>query len=159
YRVLAVVDRSLRGRDAGDVLDGRPAGIPIVGDLDEAIRAAGATPDYLVVGVATHGGVLPAHLRPAISAALRRGVNVASGLHEILGDDPEFAELARGSGARIRDVRRTPSRDAMHPFTGRIREVTSVRISVLGTDSGVGKRTTSVRLVQGLNERGVRAVL
>jgi len=47
----------------------------------------------------------------------------------------------------------------MHAFTGRILEVTSVRIAVLGTDSGVGKRTTSVRLVQGLRARGVSAVL
>jgi uncharacterized NAD-dependent epimerase/dehydratase family protein len=47
----------------------------------------------------------------------------------------------------------------MHPFTGGILEVTSVRLAVLGTDSGVGKRTTSVRLVQGLNAAGCSAVL
>jgi len=28
YRVLAVIDRSLAGRDAGEVLDGSPAGVP-----------------------------------------------------------------------------------------------------------------------------------
>jgi len=109
--------------------------------------------------VATHGGVLPASLRPAIGEALSRGIHVDSGLHEILGDDPEFTALARSSGARIRDVRRTPRREDMHAFTGRILEVTSVRIAVLGTDSGVGKRTTAVRLVQGLNARNIRAVL
>jgi uncharacterized NAD-dependent epimerase/dehydratase family protein len=47
----------------------------------------------------------------------------------------------------------------MHPFTGDILGVTSVRVAVLGTDSGVGKRTTAVRLVQGLLEQGVGAVL
>jgi len=40
YRVVAVIDGSLAGRDAGDVLDGTPAGIPIVSDLEEAIRRA-----------------------------------------------------------------------------------------------------------------------
>ena len=159
YRVLAVIDASLAGRDAGEVLDGSPAGIPIVPDLDEAIRVAGRRPDHLVVGVATHGGVLPDRLRPAIAAALARGINVDSGLHELLGDDREFSALAGKSGSRIRDVRRTPPRQDMHAFTGRILEVTSVRIAVLGTDSGVGKRTTSVRLVQGLRARGVSAVL
>jgi len=47
----------------------------------------------------------------------------------------------------------------MHAFSGRILEVLSLRIAVLGTDSGVGKRTTSVRLVQGLSSRGMKAVL
>jgi len=159
YRVVAVIDGGLAGRDAGEVLDGASAGIPIVAGLDEAIRAADRRPDYLVVGVATHGGVLPARLRPTIGEALSRGINVDSGLHEILGDDPEFKALARRSGARIRDVRRTPPREEMHAFSGRILEVLSLRIAVLGTDSGVGKRTTSVRLVQGLNARGLRAVL
>src|SRR5262245_41503801 len=159
YRVLAVIDADLAGRDAGEVLDGTPAGIPIVAGLDEAIRTAGGPPDYLVVGVATHGGVLPKALRPAIRQALSKGINVDSGLHEILGDDPEFAAAARAKGARIRDVRRTPAREEMHAFTGGILKVTSLRVAVLGTDSGVGKRTTAVRLVQGLEERGIKAAL
>ncbi len=159
YRVLSVIDSGMAGRDAGEVLDGRPAGIPIVTDLDEAVRLAGRRPDYLVVGVATHGGVLPPALRPAIGRALGLGISVDSGLHEILGDDPEFAATAAKGGARIRDVRRTPPREAMHAFTGRILEVTSVRLAVLGTDSGVGKRTTTVRLAQALNATGCRAVV
>src|SRR5262245_54004317 len=130
YRVLAVIDSTLAGRDAGEVLDGKPAGIPIVAGLDEAIRPAERDPDYLVVGVATHGGVLPPGLRPTIAAALRRGIHVDSGLHELLGDDPEFASLARASGSRIRDVRRTPPPSEMHAFTGGILEVTSVRVAV-----------------------------
>ncbi len=158
YRVLAVIDGQLAGRDAGEVLDGVPRGIPIVRDLEAAVRAAGR-PDYLVVGVATHGGILPASLRPAILAALRQGIHVDSGLHELLGDDPEFSAAAHASGAGIRDVRRTPPRDAMHPFTGDVLQVESVRLAVLGTDSGVGKRTTSVRLVQALNAAGIRAAL
>ena len=158
YRVLAVIDSGLAGRDAGESLDGVSRGIPIVRDLEEAVRAAGR-PDYLVVGVATHGGTLPPSCRPAIRDALARGIHVDSGLHELLGDDQEFADLARRSGARIRDVRRTPPREAMHAFTGEILRVTSVRLAVLGTDSAVGKRTTAVRLVQGLNTDGARATL
>ena len=77
----------------------------------------------------------------------------------MLGDDPEFRALAKTSGAGVRDVRRTPPREAMHSFTGRILEVTSLRLAVLGTDSGVGKRTTAVRLAQELNAVGRRAVL
>jgi uncharacterized NAD-dependent epimerase/dehydratase family protein len=159
YRVLAVIDGAAAGRDAGEILDGSPAGIPVVRDLAEALRVTGTRPEYLVVGVATHGGVLPEECRPAIREALRLGIHVDSGLHQMLGDDREFSALAQASGSRIRDVRRTPSRETMHAFTGDINQVASVRLAVLGTDSGVGKRTTTVRLVQGLNTTGARAVM
>jgi len=158
YKVLSVIDSTLAGRDAGELLDGRASGIPIVADLGAAVARHGR-PDYLVVGVATHGGVLPKALRPAIAAALGTGINVDSGLHEFLGDDSEFAPLAAKSGARIRDVRRTPPRSAMHAFTGGIHAVEALRVAVLGTDSGVGKRTTAVRLVQALNAAGRPAVM
>jgi uncharacterized NAD-dependent epimerase/dehydratase family protein len=158
YAVRAVIDSTLAGRDAGEALGGGPAGIPIVADLDGAVRATGR-PDYLVVGVATHGGVLPAACRPAVEAALGAGIHVDSGLHQFIGDDPGFAALARASGARIRDVRRTPPRTEMHAFTGAVLQVDALRVAVLGTDSGVGKRTTAVRLVQGLEAAGVRAVM
>jgi len=159
YKVLSVIDSHLAGRDAGEVLDARRTGIPIVRDLSDAIRSAGRPPDILVVGVATHGGVLPPACRPVVSEALARGIHVDSGLHELLGDDPEFAALAAKHRARIRDVRRTPPRELMHAFTGEIASVESVRIAVLGTDSAVGKRTTAVRLVQGLNAAGRTAAL
>ena len=159
YRVLAVIDSRCAGRDAGEMLDDRPCGIPIAGDLAAAVAAGGRRPDYLVVGVATHGGRLPAACRPAIREALAQGIHVDSGLHELLGDDPEFADLARRTGARIRDVRRTPAPGSMHAFTGEIREVGAVRVAVLGTDSGVGKRTTAVLIVRELNRSGARAVL
>src|SRR5712692_8945349 len=99
YRVLAVIDSRLAGRDAGEALGETRSGVPIVKDLGEAARASGRRPDYLVVGVATHGGTLPANCRPAIREALSLGIHVDSGLHELLGDDPEFADLARQSGA------------------------------------------------------------
>ena len=158
YRVRAVIDSKTAGRDAGDFLDGRPNGIPIVRDLDAAIAQAGR-PDFLVVGVATHGGVLPPECRPAIRQALERGIHVDSGLHEFLGDDPEFGPIAAKSGARIRDVRRTPPRSAMHAFTGEVLRSPSLRVAVLGTDSGVGKRTTAQILVAALVKRGVRAAM
>ena len=158
YRVLAIIDSRCAGRDAGLILDQRPAGIPVVASLREAIETAGR-PDFLVVGVATHGGTLPDGLRPIVRQALEIGIHVDSGLHELLGDDPEFAAAAARGGARIRDVRRTPPRDRMHAFSGAILKVGSIRVAILGTDSGVGKRTTAVRLVQGLEASGIRSVL
>jgi uncharacterized NAD-dependent epimerase/dehydratase family protein len=54
----------------------------------------------------------------------------------------------------IRDIRRPPSREALHFFSGKIAAVTAFRIAVLGTDSAVGKRTTAWKLVQALEESG-----
>src|SRR5260221_11380993 len=150
YKVLSVIDSHLAGRDAGEVLDARRTGIPIVRDLCDAIRSAGRQPDILVVGVATHGGVLPPGCRPVVSEALARGINVDSGLHELLGDDPEFAALAAQHRARIRDVRRTPPRELMHAFTGEIAAGGAGRAPVLVRHSPGSKRAAAVADVHGV---------
>jgi uncharacterized NAD-dependent epimerase/dehydratase family protein len=60
---------------------------------------------------------------------------------------------------RLRDVRRTPPRGELHPFTGRIEQVRALKVAVLGTDSAVGKRTTAWALVDALEAAGCRARL
>ncbi|HKY33554.1 MAG TPA: DUF1611 domain-containing protein [Candidatus Polarisedimenticolia bacterium] len=157
YRLTGVIDSSLARRDAGEVLDGKPRGIPIVASLEEGLRLPGGPATHMVVGVATVGGRLPADLRAVVAAALRRGLNVDSGLHEFLADDPELASLAAASGAVIRDVRRTPPRSELRFFSGKIAEVVCPRLAVLGTDCAVGKRTTAWLLVQALERHGLRA--
>ncbi|MBK7046732.1 MAG: DUF1611 domain-containing protein [bacterium] len=162
YRVLAVIDAAWAGRDAGEVLDGRAAGIPVVSDLDAALRLRGADgrgPTHFVVGLAPDGGRLPSEARVVVAAALAAGLNVDSGLHDFLGDDPELVQLAARHGARIRDVRRTPPRPELHFFDGRISQVQALKVAVLGTDSAVGKRTTAWLLVDAFRAAGRRAEL
>ena len=162
YRVLAVIDAAWAGRDAGEVLDGRTAGIPVVPDLDTALRLRGADgrgPTHFVVGLAPDGGRLPSEARVVVAAALAAGLNVDSGLHDFLGDDPELVQLAARHGARIRDVRRTPPRPELHFFDGRISQVQALKVAVLGTDSAVGKRTTAWLLVDAFRAAGRRAEL
>jgi uncharacterized NAD-dependent epimerase/dehydratase family protein len=96
-------------------------------------------------------------LRGAIREAITAGLSVDAGLHDFIGSDPEFAALAREKGVELRDVRRTPARDALHAFTGKIEEVGSLRVAVLGTDSAIGKRTTAWALVEGLETAGMGA--
>jgi uncharacterized NAD-dependent epimerase/dehydratase family protein len=161
YRVLSVIDSFTAGRDAGDILDGCPVGIPVLPDLaaalaDSQVRGLPAT--HLVIGLAPDGGRLPASLRGTVIAALRAGLHVDSGLHDFLSDDAEIAAACR-SGVRIRDVRKTPPRSKLHFFSGRIHEVGSLKAALLGTDSAVGKRTTAWILVDALNAAGHRAEL
>lgn len=156
YKVLAVIDSKLAGRDAGEFLDGASAGIPILATLEEALALK---PEYFVIGMAPDGGVLPEPARELVFDAMRNGLNVDSGLHEYLGDDPEFSTIARAMGVTIRDVRRPPPREDLHFFSGEIQNVKAKRVAVLGTDCGLGKRTTALLLVRALQAAGTSAEL
>ncbi|WAB81401.1 DUF1611 domain-containing protein [Microcella daejeonensis] len=159
YEIVSVIDSTLAGRDAGDVLDGAAAGIPIVTDLDAAIAAHGAVPDYLICGVAPADGLLSPAQRLVLLEGIARGMHIINGLHEFLADDVEFAAAALLAGVTILDIRRPKPTAELHLYSGRIDAVTCPRIAVLGTDGAIGKRTTAILLVDALRAVGIRAVL
>ena len=159
YKIIGVIDSQYAGRDAGEVLDGRPNGIPIFSSLPEALQSLPEKPRYLVIGLAPDGGNLPEHCRPAVANALRHGINVDSGLHVFLSEDEEFIHAAEEGGAQIRDVRKPPPRDKLRFWSGKISEVKSFKAALLGTDSGIGKRTTAVILNRALKESGIASAL
>jgi uncharacterized NAD-dependent epimerase/dehydratase family protein len=157
YRVQSVIDSRYSGRDAGEVLDGRPKGIPIYSSLAKAISASQSSewpPTHFVIGLAPDGGRLDPGAREAVKEAIRSALNVDSGLHDFLSDDAEIASLAARKGVEIRDIRKPPDRKALHFFTGRVEEVESFKVALLGTDSAVGKRTTAWLLVHALRALG-----
>ena len=79
-----------------------------------------------------------------ILAAIRSGLDVLSGLHTFLGDDPEFAEAARASGVRLIDFRRPPER--MDTAVGR-RHLPGKRVMLtVGTDCAIGKMSVALEL-------------
>ena len=162
YRVGAVIDSRCAGRDAGEILGDGRRGIPVVQDLEEALaagRSSGADATHFVVGLAPDGGRLDSRGRADVLAAVGAGLHVDCGLHDFLSDDPEIAELAAERGVVIRDVRKPPDRDFLHFFSGKIEEVTALRVAVLGTDSAVGKRTTAWMIVDALRETGLTCEL
>ena len=162
YRVLSVIDSCHEGGDAGAVLNDAPRGIPIYGGIGEAVQAARVSrnsPTHLVVGLAPDGGRLIPEVRADVIEAIRLGLHVDSGLHYSLTEDAEIVELAEIYGVRIRDVRKTPPRKDLHFFDGRVEQVTSLRVAVLGTDSAVGKRTTAWILVDSLQAAGYSSEL
>jgi uncharacterized NAD-dependent epimerase/dehydratase family protein len=162
YTVAAVVDSTLAGKDAGEHLDGQKRHMPLVADLGsamEAIEASGRLATHFVIGLAPDGGKLDATARSAVLAAIDAGLHVDAGLHSFLNDDDELSAAAFSAGVRLRDIRRPPAREKLHFFSGKIAEVGSLVLAVLGTDSGVGKRTTAVLLAEGLKRRGLTAEL
>jgi uncharacterized NAD-dependent epimerase/dehydratase family protein len=162
YDVTAVVDSGYAGRDAGEVLDGKKNGIPVVASVKEALSsssARGLHPKTMVIGIAPDGGRFERNQRKDIVAALEAELNIDSGLHDFLGDDPEFGRIAFSKGLRIRDIRKTPDRKDLHFFTGDINKVKCLKLAVLGTDSAIGKRTTSWIIVHGFRAAGKKAEL
>jgi len=160
YTITAVIDSTVAGQDAGDVLDGRPNGIPLVADLEQALRVsseAGNPASHFVIGIAPDGGRLSPQIREAIGEAIDSGLNVDSGLHDFLQEDRSISRRAAERGVQLRDVRATPPRAELHAWTGKIDEVESYRVAILGTDSAIGKRTTAWVLVEALEAAGISA--
>lgn len=159
YEILAIIDSEKAGLDAGAVLDDQPNGIPICHDLADAICKLKNMPDVFIYGMAPSSGMLSENERTVVLDAIGVGINIVSGLHEFLSDDPEFVEAGRRNGVQITDIRKPSAKTDLRVFSGRIREVTCPRIAVLGTDCAIGKRTTASILTRLLVERGVNAVM
>ena len=90
YEILSVIDSKQAGLDTGEVLGGKANAIPICRDLTDALSRTVHVPDYFIFGMAPKSGMLSTGERGIVLEALARGMNVVSGLHEFLTDDPEF---------------------------------------------------------------------
>jgi len=149
-RVVAVLDSRVPGRTAQEVL-GYGGAIPVVRSFEEGLALG---PTGVLIGIAPAGGRLPAAWRAWINEALDRGLEIWSGLHTFLGDDPEFAARARAKGVRILDARRPPA--DLRVSDGRARELDAFVVLTVGSDCNVGKMTAQLQLVNDLRARGLR---
>ena len=156
YRLVAMIDADHTGRDAGELLDGRRRDIPIFGSVSEALSTLETTPDVCIVGVATHGGVLPPAIRGSLVEAAEAGMSLVNGLHKLLADDPEIRDAVAGGG-RIIDIRRPKPTSELRFWSGEILKLDTPRVAVIGTDCALGKRTTTSQLREACHEAGLRA--
>ncbi|MCB1034131.1 MAG: DUF1611 domain-containing protein, partial [Acidobacteria bacterium] len=157
FEVLAVIDREHVGEDAGQVLDGHPRGLPVFESVEEFFSSGKAGAEVLVVGVAFPGGFLPTTARGDIAAAIEHGLPVVSGLHHLLGDDPEFKTLAERHVVELTDIRRPRPASQLHFWNGAIFDVRAPRFPVLGTDCALGKRTTCRWLLEACRAENLSA--
>ncbi len=139
--VLAVLDSTRAGQNVSAFLPGHD--IPIVATLAEAL-ALPNPPDALLIGIAPTGGRLPAAWRAIILEAIAAGLDVLSGLHTFLGDDPEFAAAAAARGTTIVDYRRPP--DRLETAVGRPHEPGKRVILTVGIDCAIGKMSVALEL-------------
>lgn len=125
---------------------------PLTLDLPRMTMAQGAAAGArtLILGIAGPGGRMAPELIDDAAAALEAGMNVASGLHHRLRDQPRLVALAAARGLSLFDVRDPP--DDLRVGNGAARA--GKRLLTVGTDCSVGKMYASLALVRGLHERG-----
>ncbi|MGE0845976.1 MAG: N-acetyltransferase DgcN [Flavobacteriaceae bacterium] len=116
-------------------------------------EAATAGARTLVIGVVNPGGQLPDHWVETIVEALNAGLDVASGLHQRLGEIPAIAEAAAAGGRQLFDVRHTTQKFA----TGKGTRRPGKRILTVGTDCSIGKKYTALALEKEMRGRGMNA--
>lgn len=149
--VAAVVDSTFAGRRVSEILPALGSDAPIVATVAEALAYQ---PTSLLVGVATGGGRIPPALRGPILDAAEAGLEIVSGLHELLADDPEIVAAARRSGARLWDVRVPPA--DIPVFTGAAYDVCAYVVLAIGSDCAVGKMTAMLEVERAALAEGAR---
>ena len=150
-RVVAAIDGTKAGLTVQQVL-GFGGSIPVVGSLREALKF---TPDSLLIGIAPRGGLLPEEWRGVVLEAIESGLNVLSGLHTMLGDDPEISAAAARARVSLWDIRRPVlpdgvSQGALMCKQGRV-------VLTVGSDCSSGKMTVAYELVRFMRTQGVKA--
>ena len=152
--ILAILDSTMVGRNLGEVMPGFD--VPFVATLDETFHGR-VRPDGLLIGIAPTGGRLPGDWRMTILEAIRAGLDLHSGLHQFLGDDPEFVAAAEAAGTRLIDYRRPP--DRMETSVGRQHVAGKRVILTVGTDCAIGKMSVALELVAAARRDGVSAAM
>ncbi len=150
--VVAVLDSSRAGRDVSEWL-GEVHAAPIVATLAEALPLE---PTALLIGTAPQGGKIPPQWRSIISDAIVHGLDIVSGLHEFVSDDPEFTALAAAHGVELVDHRRPPERHEV--AMGRTHGPGKHVILVVGTDCAIGKMTVALELRRAAQQAGLSSV-
>ncbi|HSG12506.1 MAG TPA: DUF1611 domain-containing protein [Gaiellaceae bacterium] len=143
--VVAILDSKRAGADH--------EGIPVVASVEDAMPYE---PTVAIVGVATQGGRFPPAWRELLRRSIESGLDVESGLHEFVSDDPELSALAREHGVELRDLRKPPP--GLNVPTGANLEVDAKIVLTVGSDCAIGKKTVAIELDREARRRGLESV-
>jgi uncharacterized NAD-dependent epimerase/dehydratase family protein len=117
----------------------------------ESAKEAGAK--TLVIGVANRGGIISDAWREVLIQALNAGFDIASGLHNLLIDEPELVNAAKINKCQLHDVR-VPTVD--YPIANG-KKRTGKRCLAVGTDCSVGKMYTALAMDKEMHRRGLKS--
>ena len=160
FNVISIVDKKFSGKHVDIDKHGKikitneKTNIKIFKDLKSFLKHS-IKVDYCVIGVASAGGILPEEMREDVILALNNNISIVNGLHSILNQDSQLKKIADNNNVKIHDVRMSNSRDSLSFWSGKIYNVKSKKIVVLGTDCGLGKRTTAKLVVEELEKKDI----
>ena len=160
FNVVSIVDKKFSGKHVDIDKHGKikftneKTNIKIFKDLKSFLKHS-IKVDYCVIGVASAGGILPEEMREDVILALNNNISIVNGLHSILNQDSQLKKIADNNNVKIHDVRMSKSRDSLSFWSGKIYNVKSTKIVVLGTDCGLGKRTTAKLVVEELEKKDI----
>lgn len=157
YRNVGVIDHRFAGKDAGQVVFKQDKQIPIFSDVQQALQQLNFKPDYGVIGVAPVGGKLTPSLIQTIKSAIEQEISIVSGLHTLLCEQLEINSLAEKHQVELIDIRKPRKSSELHMWSGKIADVTTPRVAVLGTDCAIGKRTTTGMLLDLCKQHQIKA--
>jgi len=118
--------------------------------LAEAKEAGART---VVIGVANRGGIISQAWKKLLVTALEEGFDLASGLHNLLRDEPDLVAVAEATGRKLHDVR-VPG--VKYPIASGEKR-SGMRCLAVGTDCSVGKMYTAMAMEHGMTARGMKA--
>ncbi len=118
--------------------------------MEEAVAAGIKT---VVIGVANRGGHISEAWITALEAALVAGMDIASGLHNLLSDEGALVAAAQMHGRTLHDVR-IPT--VAYPIANG-KKRTGKRVLAVGTDCSVGKMYTAIAMEREMKKRGLKA--
>lgn len=159
YEIAGIIDSTKAQLDAGEVLDNEANGITIYKDIRQSLEGKEDSVVAFIFGMAPLSGAFSAQDREVMYYAMEQGLDIINGLHDFLTDDEAFVQKAAECNVELHDIRKQQNDKQRQVFTGDIAKVECPKIAILGTDSAVGKRTTSVILTKALQELGLNTVM
>jgi len=156
FDIVGVIDSTCEGdvvaTSGPDHLKGP---IPIFDDLDGALSEV--APEMLVIGLAPPGGEPDDQMIESLTNALQNGLDIVSGLNRPLRSYDQLETAASVVGREIYDIRVSPPDSQLEIAEEYLTNVDATIVTVMGTDSVVGKGTITYELYQEARRAGYEA--
>ncbi len=117
--------------------------------IEEALKAGAQT---MIIGVANRGGTISESWKEVMIKALESGLDLASGLHNMMRDDPLLVAAAKKNGRKLIDVRRPKEN---YPIADGEKR-SGKRCLTVGTDCSVGKMYTGMAMDAEMKKRNMK---